>query len=415
MPKAYLDYLDYHLIECQLQACDSGPPGLPDRAYHGLAGEFVRAMEPYSEANPASILVQLLVAFGNAVGRGPNFVAGADTHYTNNNAVIVGQTANARKGMSMGFVRELLARADPDWAEKRVLGGLASGEGLIAALQKSGNDKRLLAFESEFSRVLKTAERSGNTLSDIIRQAWDGSNLNVMTRQNPLFVNDPHVSVVGHITMDELISLMPDISALNGFANRFLWVYADRYQYLPEGEPPADFLMTYYADELRNSLSFGGRTGMMHRDARANALWNQVYEKLSAGRSGMIGAATARAEAHTMRLACVYALLDQSGQVQVDHLVAALAVWCYCEASARLIFGGTPGDPVTSRILALLRRSPDGMTRTELSNAFSHNRTAREIDAALKGLESQRQIEAIKETRERGRPAERWRAVRIGD
>jgi hypothetical protein len=36
---------------------------LGDDAYHGIAGELVRAIEPTTEADPAAILLQFLAAF----------------------------------------------------------------------------------------------------------------------------------------------------------------------------------------------------------------------------------------------------------------------------------------------------------------------------------------------------------------
>src|SRR5437879_5549061 len=44
-----------------------------EEAFYGLAGDIVRTIEPHSEADPLGILVQLLVMFGNVVGRGPYF------------------------------------------------------------------------------------------------------------------------------------------------------------------------------------------------------------------------------------------------------------------------------------------------------------------------------------------------------
>jgi hypothetical protein len=44
------------------------PAPLTDDAFHGVAGEIVRAIEPHSEADPAALLIQFLVAFGNLVG-----------------------------------------------------------------------------------------------------------------------------------------------------------------------------------------------------------------------------------------------------------------------------------------------------------------------------------------------------------
>ena len=35
-------------------------------------------------------------------------------------------------------------------------------------------DKRLLVFEGEFAQVLRVMRRDGNTLSGILRNAWDG-------------------------------------------------------------------------------------------------------------------------------------------------------------------------------------------------------------------------------------------------
>ena len=44
-----------------------------EEAFHGLAGEIVRVIEPHPEADPVALLIQLLVAFGSAVGRRAHF------------------------------------------------------------------------------------------------------------------------------------------------------------------------------------------------------------------------------------------------------------------------------------------------------------------------------------------------------
>jgi hypothetical protein len=40
-----------------------------DAAYYGLAGDIVRRIEPHTEADPVALLVQILVVFGNVIGR----------------------------------------------------------------------------------------------------------------------------------------------------------------------------------------------------------------------------------------------------------------------------------------------------------------------------------------------------------
>src|SRR5262245_19415180 len=69
------------------------PASLRDEAYHGPAGDFVTTINPHSEADPAATLIQLLLAFGNACGRGPGFMVESDRHATNEFVAIVGKTA----------------------------------------------------------------------------------------------------------------------------------------------------------------------------------------------------------------------------------------------------------------------------------------------------------------------------------
>src|SRR5581483_8766342 len=97
-------------------------------------------------------------------------------------------------------------------------------------------------------------------------------------------------------------------------------------------------------------------------------------------------------------LSLLFALLDRSAVIRESHLLAALAVWDYCEASARFIFGDSLGYPDADRILAELRRSPEGLTRTEIRDLFGRNRTEAEIAAALRCL-TERSLADRKSTR----------------
>jgi hypothetical protein len=107
------------------------PDPLKEEAFYGLAGECVRMVEPHTEADPAALLIQLLVEFGNLIGRGPYYLVEAIRHFCNLFAVIVGQTSKSRKGTSLGQVQALFGQVDSEWCTGRVMGGLSSGEGLI--------------------------------------------------------------------------------------------------------------------------------------------------------------------------------------------------------------------------------------------------------------------------------------------
>ena len=113
-------------------------PDPPAReAYHGLAGRIVDAIAPHTESDPVALLTQLLVFFGNAIGRGPHFMVEADRHALNLYLVLVGGTSKGRKGTSLGHVRRLFERCDPQWADGCVTSGLSSGDGLIWAVRDS--------------------------------------------------------------------------------------------------------------------------------------------------------------------------------------------------------------------------------------------------------------------------------------
>ena len=151
--------------------------------------------------------------------------------------------------MSWAYVRELMGAADERWTEERVLHGLSSGEGLIYAVRdrvegenKKGEtvvldegveDKRLLVLEAELAGVLKVMSREGNTLSPVIRQAWDDGTLQTLTKNSPMKATEAHVSIIGHITKAELLRHLTETEAANGFANRFVWLLVRRSKELP--------------------------------------------------------------------------------------------------------------------------------------------------------------------------------------
>lgn len=55
-------------------------PVLDDQALYGLAGEIVRAIDPYTEADPVATLLNILVGVGNLIGDGPHAQVQHDHH-----------------------------------------------------------------------------------------------------------------------------------------------------------------------------------------------------------------------------------------------------------------------------------------------------------------------------------------------
>lgn len=388
------------------------------KALYGLAGDVVRAIEPHSESDPVALLVQMLVGFGNLIGRSAHFVAEADYHYTNLFTVIVGDSSRGRKGSSLGHILRLLEAVDDKWTGC-IAGGLSSGEGLIHHVRDEDDDfmsgavrqgKRALVKESEFASVLRVQGRDGNILSTIIRQSWDNGNLSVMRRDRPDRATNAHISIIGHITSDELKRCLKDTDAVNGFANRFLWVSSRRSKKLPEG---GDFHKADVAPlvrRLKESAEFARRVGVMSRDEEARELWREIYDKLDDEiPSGRLGATLNRAEAQIGRLSCLYALLDNSHIVKRIHLEAAKAVWDYCVASTRYIFSENVLSKKAQKFLDALNKAGDkGLNKTQL---YSKNGGRPDgVNDALAELKSAGYAFNMK-IPTAGRDEERWIAV----
>lgn len=396
------------------------PPPRPDpAAFHGLAGEVVEAFDPYTEADPVGLLAQFLVVFGNVIGQTAHIRVGADRHYGNLFACLVGPSARSRKGSSWRLVAELFEAAAPGYIADHVAGGLSSGEGLIWAIRDPVSeedqgvaDKRLLVVEEEFASPIRVMRREGNTLSPVLRRAWDGGVLRVLTKNSPAKATGAHVSIIGHITAQELRRNLSETEAANGFANRFLWLWVHRSKLLPDGAEVSEEVYHRLVPKLRAAIEFAGTVGAVPRSPEAAEAWRRVYPALTEVRPGLFGAVTSRAEAQVLRLSLLYALLDRSPVIRLAHLRASLALWEYAEDSARYIFGDATGDAVADEILEALRRSPDGLTRTQVRDLFQRNAPGHRIDRAVATLLELGLIEQRQETGQCGRPATKLIAVR---
>jgi hypothetical protein len=407
------------------------PEPLSKDAFCGLAGEIVLAVKPHTEADPAALMAQVLVAFGALAGRGPHVRVEGDEHHGNLDVLLVGKTSKARKGTSWGRVHQIFSRV-AGWPQ--VVSGLSSGEGLKFAVRdpikrverdkKTGvavqteidggvADKRLLVVEAEFAQVLRQAARAGNTLSATVRSAWDTGTLRTLTKTDPVTATGAHISIIGHITQDELRAELTATDSANGFANRFIFMCVMRSQVLPFGGGAIDAgLLDNLSGRIGRAADRARTLGEVGMTAAAQDVWKSVYPTLSQGYQGLFGAVTARSEAQCLRLALVYALMDGAGSIDRQHLLAGLAVWERAQDSARFIFGSALGDPVADEILRALRvAGAVGMTRTEISGLFKRNQPSERIGAAL-NLLAEKKL-AIHETKggESGRPTQVWKAV----
>jgi hypothetical protein len=205
--------------------------------------------------------------------------------------------------------------------------------------------------------------------------------------------------------MSELSRRLEETEAFNGFANRILWVCARRQGIVPFPEPMPVKELSSLQYGLKGIIERARRGGEMVFDDEAKEMWADVYPDLSGDHGGLVGAVIDRAEAQVVRLSMIYSLLDHSTTIHPDHLESALAVWRYCEDSAKFIFAGREVNPFSNRILDLLREN-GGKTTTQIYDAFSRNITKHQLTEALTELISQKRVvvETVKGPGQKGRP-----------
>ncbi|HEV2128694.1 MAG TPA: hypothetical protein VGR22_08760 [Thermomicrobiales bacterium] len=276
-------------------------------------------------------------------------------------------------------------------------------------------DKRAQFIEEEMSQLLKTAQRQGATISEMIRRAWDSPDvLRTITKTSPSKATDPHISIIGHITKSELAKHITETELANGLANRFAWFRVHRTRLLPDPRPIALEVVQELGGRIHEALVYGRSVDKVSRDPEASDLWKIAYSGLEEDRPGLAGAIIARSSPIVCRLSLIYALLDHSPVIRAPHLEAAVAVWDYAQKPVESIFGDMTGDDVADRIIDVLTTEGQ-QTRTQLHEAFGRNVSAARIGQALTMLHHAGKIRAFKQKpKGAGRPSTVYRLAESG-
>lgn len=382
-------------------------------AFQGPIGEFVKYIEPITEAHPAAILGQALTMFGNIIGArdiddpGPGYRVEGGHQKTNLYLMLVGESAHAGKGDSLSRVKHFLKHLDPAW---KIISGIQSGEALISAnvdeeeqettaiiqgtptklMKKGAVDKRCMVVESEFSRVIHVASRQGSTITDTMRSMWDEGEGQTNAKASQQKASNVTLSIIGHTTNTDLSRGMSDDDLRNGFGARFLYVHAERTQRLPSApDIPNDDLIELLAP-MHAALEFAQTEAPTDYGFSPEAwhLWKQIVD-LGDKRVEKLGDTVentlqGRDRPQMRRMAVIYAVADCSDVIEVQHLRAAQAFWDYCFDSAMYIFGNRIGDPMADKLYRALIEYAPGLTTTEINKkVFGGNKSKAQITRAL--------------------------------
>jgi len=306
----------------------SATPTLRPAAFYGLLGRTARQLAAETEADEASVLLSLLVAWGNIVGPTYRMPLGSGSVGTNLYVAVLGRTGS-RKSEGLNAGHAFFSPVIPGWSPQHVLSGLSSGEGLIQHLVTHAGepgDVRLLIKLSELGRLLRISQRGGETLSMVIREAWDGGALQSPRVKDPVGVDASHVSVIANITPDELAAEAQPQDWANGLINRFVLCYNESTKELPLGgefEAAAEPLRQQWAAVWANLPP----PERMALSPEAATQWRSLYHQIRERQRQAVY--PPRLDTHILKLAMAYALADASTTVHLEDLAAGACIGEY--------------------------------------------------------------------------------------
>ncbi|MBK7989842.1 MAG: hypothetical protein IPK05_06985 [Comamonadaceae bacterium] len=382
---------------------------------YGLVGEVACAGSDGTETNPFAIAANFITYLSCAIGRGVYLPIGNTWHHNRIFCLHIGRSGRGRKGDAVQLVLRIdqaLRELDYRFAPQIHRGGLSSREGLVALMHdgyRQGkheipavDDKRLWVVESEFANVLHQGRRDGNTLSAALRDCWDGVDLKPATKSNRLYASHPHVCLSGAISPSELTGLMNARELTNGFANRFLMIWAERTRILPFPKETPRATVERLARKTLGVLAFVRADRHEERDhlrmeLSPQAQWRyaQLYRSELNEDVGdaTVGALLERRAPMLLRLAMLLALTDLQTRIDVPHIDAAMAWIRHATASVRYVFVSAADEAklaqvleMSNRVQAFLRERGQA-TRSQISSECFRGKVPKAvIDASLEHL-----------------------------
>lgn len=391
------------------------PPQPTEAMFYGVLGELAKEAANGSEVNPVAAMGSSMVWLSAAMGRNTGFSVGDGWHDLRLYGLHVGRSSRGGKGMSLDLwkrVRKSIENAEPGLCGHMHTGGLSSREGLALLIHdgfRDGKedvpaivDKRLLVVEEEFANVLNQAKRDGNTLSSVLRDAWDGSSIKPATKTSRIWASDPHIALHGCITPSELRMKMAKNELSNGFANRFLIFWSERTGSVPFPQRTPDDEVEKFAVRFSEIIKFGlaGYPGgdtqqCIKLDDHAAELYAELYRQYQQPHpSGeLVTGLLERRAPMLRRMSALFAVTDRTIVIRREHIEAAAAWMDYYTQSVAYIFGpmvDAEGEAVrntNAEKLTIFLVGKGWISRTDISNkCFKKRLTKEALSAALESL-----------------------------
>lgn len=336
-------------------------PKLDQKAYYGILGKIITLIKNETEASPEAMLFQGLVILGNLMNRKFYRAVSGSRIYSNVFTVIVGKTSKARKGTSFKDISYIFKRVWEKGFENRIKRGVSSGEGIIwiirdpeieeitnkkgkiekKVLDKGTTEKEIILFEEEFSKLIKVSKRESNTVSEVLRVAFDSNDLQSISKEQPAKATAPLVSLIGHITKEEFIHVHNDVDKSNGLFNRILWCHSERSNVIPLPKNFEDIDFSQIEITLNNLKKFineSEETCVEFSDD-GKEIWEIFYKQYAYSPDENNASIKGRTETYILKIATILAVSDTSTIIRAEHIEAAIAIVDYSNKVIDHVFG----------------------------------------------------------------------------
>lgn len=417
-------------------------PELDDDVFKGsVIGQYCLALRDYTWVDMAAVYLQALEIFGALIGRHAYYTYGGNARPLSDYLLLAGDTGSG-KGLSYDMAKGLFLGGGNEHFSPVAdafrfvnMGRFGSGEGLMTALDarkdaghqidglQVGEYYRscVLATDQEGVGAFRKMMIDGSTLGDTLLKAWDSNSLSNTTASRTLFVRNPQVSLIWHVTPDVLDDL-PATALDGGLINRLKLVLCKKAERLTRQKTPPEDLLAPFRDAIRKSVEwFQEHTpGEIEFSPEADdLLWSiqQWQHKLSGG--------TARTHerftAHVERQACRLAILEQREMALPEDVQLAWKLQDYVFRCTEKLLGlmratatsrsrSVEDVAETLHEVGLEKWGADGATLTQIRmEVFRNNVDRGTLHTALERLGSLGRVTREKVKGSRGRAATRVR------
>lgn len=412
----------------------AGGPQLPDEVWTGWFSHWRSWVEPSSDMPLEAIYAGGMTALGIALGRNVAVYGGRNL-FANSYGLIVGPPGRTRKSTLIDRLKKVVNTAfvgDDGSPFLRITGTAASGPGLLegfcgppdeGGLLRGIPGLRLLLTIDEFSALLlRLQQPATSSIREELMELYYGNPRDNPTRQRPILVEEPHLSVLGVSTPGSLEQRLLDSDLRTGFVPRFFVYYVNLRPVIPLPPQPDEERLRDVVHELQDiaqfSLQLRPKLASVPLSEAAHRTYEEAFQEFHRAGEDMPELAqymVERVGEKVLTAALVYAMCAKHDQIEVDDLVPAIALGRHQLQVAPLIAGGA-ALPILSReqqrVLDALREvHPKWVTPSAVHEFVGGRMKAEGVLATLDSLVALRRVEErdpddpeVEEYRRPGRP-----------